>query len=237
MLDAFVVNRGKYTEGEVLGEWLKIPATRDVVKRLLARIGVDGVLYESYFITEYTPGVKGLGNLSEYENIDELNYLTALIADMDEWDREKFEAAAVEGTHSNNAKDLINLTQNLDCYEYFPNVTNCEELGRYLLDELEWEEVKLPKWAEDYFDYEEYGDTFSINEGGDFMKGGGYISRNDVDFEEYYTGRDDIPEEHRIFAYPDPPEKMPFKQQFAMYGAMMPSAPTADRPPPVIDER
>jgi hypothetical protein len=166
-----------------------------------------------------------------------LNYLTALIDGLDEWEREKFSVAAVCGDYSGNAKDLINLTQNLDCYEHFPDVTNDEELGRYLLNELEWEEEKIPEWAVDYFDYERYGDDFSINEGGEYMKGGGYIARNDVDFEEHYTGRDDIPAEYRIFAYPDPPEKTPFKQQLEMYGKMAATGRAAEMPAPTLEDR
>ena len=53
MIEAFVTNLGKYSEGELSGEYLKLPATKEDVKALLSRIGVDGVLYEELFITDY----------------------------------------------------------------------------------------------------------------------------------------------------------------------------------------
>lgn len=217
VISVFVTNLGKYNEGELRGEWLKLPSDTETVKSLMTRIGVDGVLYEEFFITDYDTELSGLDRLGEYENLDELNYLASLISELDKWELEKFESAAEYGEHNGSIKDLINLTQNLDCYELYPGVSDERELGEYLINELEWEQI--PDWIESYFDYEAYGRDFSINEGGDF-RGGGYVSRNDAQFGEYYDGRD-VPEEYRIFAYPDPPEKMPIKEQLAMYGRMV----------------
>jgi hypothetical protein len=128
---------------------------------------------------------------------------------------------------------LINLAQNLDCYEYYPDVGDDEELGRYLIDELDYE--KIPEHLEMYFDYEAYGSDFAINEGGVYINGG-FISRNDVEFKEYYKGRH-IPDDCRIFAYPDPPDKMPIKQQLEMFGRMAGTLPGAERPVLTHDER
>jgi len=73
-----VTNLGKYNEGELCGEYLKLPATREDVQSLLARVGVDGVLYEELFITDFETDIDGLVDcLGEYESIDELNYLAA----------------------------------------------------------------------------------------------------------------------------------------------------------------
>lgn len=37
----FVTNLGKYNEGELIGEWLKLPFTDDELKNLLNRIGIS----------------------------------------------------------------------------------------------------------------------------------------------------------------------------------------------------
>ena len=34
----------------------------------------------------------------------------------------KFEAAVALGEYAGSVKDLINLTQNLDCYDFYPDV-------------------------------------------------------------------------------------------------------------------
>jgi len=223
VIEAFITNAGKYGEGELCGEWLRFPATKKEVQSLLSRIGVDGVLYEEYFITDYKTDIDGLnGCFSQYESIDELNYLASLLDDLDEWDIERFEAAVAHGYYANSVESLINLTQNLDCYDFYSDISDLDDLGRYLIDELGYE--KIPERLENYFDYDSYGRDFSLNEGGRFVKGG-YLRCDGDGFDRQYKGREDIPDKYRVFAYPD--EKMPIREQLAMYSMMM-SAPAAD---------
>ena len=116
--EAYVTNLGKYNEGRLVGESLKFPTTTEEVQALLKRIGIDGVRYEEIFITDYEVNISGLYDcLGEYESIDELNYLASLISEMDQSDREKFEAVIDSGEYSGSVKELINLTQNLDCFD------------------------------------------------------------------------------------------------------------------------
>ena len=234
MIEAYITNLGRYNENYLISEPLKFPTNTEEVQALLKRIGVDGIRYEGYFLTEYKTDIPGLQkHLGEYESIDELNYLASLLDDFAEWEREKFAAAVDLGEH-NSVKDLINLTQNLEGYEFYPGVKNEEDLGRYLIDELGWEQ--LPESLVDYFDYEAYGSDFATNEGGNFYKSG-YVSRNDVTFVEYYSGKDDLPEEHRIFVYPEP-EKSIKKTLESYQQAMSKSTPTAhERLPPANAER
>ena len=83
MLEAYVTNLGRYNEGCLDGEYLKLPANTEDVQVLLKHIHVDGVRYEEIFITDYETDVSGLYDcLGEYENIDELNYLASLLDDM-----------------------------------------------------------------------------------------------------------------------------------------------------------
>ncbi len=170
--------------------------------------------------------------MGEYESIDELNYFASLLDDMEEWELEKFSAAVELGNHTGTVKDLINLTQNLDCYEFYPGVTDNKELGCYLIDELDWETI--PESLEPYFDYEAYGRDFSINEDGAFYKSG-YVSRNDMDFTEHYSDRSDIPDEYRIFAYPKPEKSI--KKTLESYGKMISETVPQERSRPVNEER
>jgi len=142
VIEAYITNLGKYNEGELCGEYLKLPATKEDVQSLLARVGVDGVLYEETFITDYDTDIDGLhACLGEFESVDELNYLAALLDDMQDYERETFEAAVALGDDTGSVRALINLAQNLDCYDYLPGVSDDDELGRYLIGELECEEV------------------------------------------------------------------------------------------------
>ena len=237
MIEAYIDNLGKYIKGDPCGAWIKFPTSQEDVKNLLSKIGVDGVLYEEIIISDYRTDIDGLCKyISEYENIDELNYLAALLEDMDDYEFEKFVAAIDYGEYTSSIKDLINLTYNLDNYEFYPGVENEEELGRYYIEEFGM--LEIPEHLENYFDYEAYGQDMHFNNGGVFTERcGGYVETNGGRFIEHYGGRGDIPEEHRIFAYPDPPSKMPVKQQLEMYAKMVTSPIATDKLTPVRDER
>lgn len=199
VIEAFVTNLGKYNEGELAGEWLKLPAETGEVQALLKRIGVDGRRYEEIFITDYETEISGLyDHLSEYASLDDLNYLASLLDEMDEGEQKKFEATLAYGDYTGSLKDLINLSQNLDCYEFYPDISDEDDLGRYLIDEMG--SLEVPEYLQNYFDYEAYGRDSSLEDGGVFTNGG-YVVNNGDSFNEYYNGRE-IPEEYHIFAYP-----------------------------------
>ena len=174
--EAYITNLGKYNEGALVGEYLKFPTTTEEVQALLKRIGIDGVRYEEIFITDYDGDMPELyANFGEYESIDELNYLASLLSEMDENDLEKFEAVLDTGEHSGSVKELINLTQNLDCFEFYSGITSEEELGRMNIQEFD--AIPIPEHLIDYIDYEAYGRDVRINEGGSFS-GNGYVFDN-----------------------------------------------------------
>jgi len=200
MIEAYITNLGRYNEGHLDGEYLKLPATTEQVQALLKRINVDGVQYEETFITDYESNIPGLcDRMGEYESVDELNYLAALLGELDDHELEKFAAAVEYGEYTGSVKDIINLAQNLDCYDYFPGVFDDEDLGYYYVDDLGM--IDIPDHVTGYFDYEAYGRDISINEAGTFadtgyiLMGGGFI--------ELYNSRDDLPDEHRIFKFPE----------------------------------
>ena len=84
-------------------------------------------------------------------------------------------------------------------YTHLPDMSDDEGLGRLYADELGT--IDIPEHIQNYFDYEAYGRDVRITEGGVFAPGG-YVSAVPEGFNEYYHGPQDIPPEHRIFAYP-----------------------------------
>ena len=208
LFEAYITNLGKYNEGELVGETLKFPTSPQEVQALLKHIGVDGIRYEEFFITSFDGDVLGLYDyLGEYENLDELNHLACLLSELDQGELEKFEAVLHTGAHTSSVADIINLTQNLDCFEFYPEIENEEDLGRYWAEDL-----PIPEELKDYFDYEAYGRDISINEGG-HMAPGGYVVQTSGDFKEYYHGPQDIPTEHKVFSYP----QLSIREQMAAY--------------------
>ena len=202
---AFITNLGKYNEGELVGEWVKFPTTAEEMQEVFKRIGIGekddfGYVYEEWFITDYDCYVDGLyDKLGEYSNIDELNYLASKLDDMTQYDYEKFCAAVIVGDHTNSIQDLINLTENLDCYEVYADIDCDEALGRYYIDELE--AMSVPDHLKSYIDYEAYGRDVQISEGGEYTDFG-YVRDSGSRFVEFYNGdRDDIPEEYRVMNF------------------------------------
>lgn len=212
MFEAYVTNLGMYPErGVEVGEYLKFPTTIEEVQALFSRIGIDGKRYEEYFITDYQSDVLGLyDHLGEYESLDELNFLAHLLEEMTPDELEKLEAVMDAGEYTGSVKDLINLTQNLDCFEFYPGVKDEEELGRMYI--LEFEALTVPEHLIDYIDYEAYGRDVRINEGGHFAPGG-YVFNNNSSFIEHYSGLEDIPDEHKVFSMP----KLNIREQMAAY--------------------
>ena len=208
LFEAYVTNTGKYAEDHPTGEALRFPTTTEEVQRVLKQIGVDGVRYREYFITFFDSDILGLYDyLGEYENIDELNHLACLLSELDQGELEKFEAALNIGTHTSSVADIINLAQNLECFDFYPDIENEEDLGRYYTEDL-----LIPAELKDYFDYAGYGRDVSINEGGHFAPGG-YIVQTSGDFKEYYHGPKDIPAEHKVFSFP----LLSIREQMAAY--------------------
>lgn len=204
MISAYIGNLGKYNEGVLAVEPLRLPATTEEVQAVLSRIGVDGVRYEEIHIVDYETDVAGLrARLGENESIDELNYLASLLDELDSGEMVKFEAAVALGEYAGSVKDLINLTQNLDCYDFYPDVKTPEELGRCFIDEFG--SLNVPEDIKGYFDYEAYGRDLFLNSTSDFTDGG-YIENNQSSFIEHYDG-DKIPEEYQIFSYPVEPRR------------------------------
>ena len=204
---AFVTNLGKYNEGELVGEWVKFPTTAEEMKQVFDRIGIGktgdfGQVYEEWFITDYDCYVDGLyDKLGEYESLDELNYLASKLDEMDRGEFEQFQAAMEIGDHSGSVQEIINLTENLDCYDVYPGIEDYDDLGRYYIEELD--AMQVPEHLRNYIDYEAYGRDVALEEGGEFTDLG-YVRDTGSSFHEYYDGEHgSIPEEYRVMTFQD----------------------------------
>ena len=209
-----------------MGAPLKFPTTTEAVQNLLKQIGIDGIRYEEIFIASYDGPMPQLHkHLGEYESIDELNHLACLLSELDKDELAAFEAVMDSGEYTGSVKDLINLSQNLDSYNFYSDIHTEEELGRMYIQELE--AVPVPEHLIDYIDYEAYGRDVRINEDGHLAPGGYVVGGGS--FVEHYHGIEDIPDEHRVFSMP----KVPIREQMAAYQEMAKQAhPSAERPAP-----
>ena len=201
---AFITNLGKYNEGELIGEWVKFPTSAEEIRTVLDSIGIGqaddfGNPYEEWFITDYDCYVDGLyDKLGEYENLDELNYLASRLDDMTQGEYAQFQAAMEVGDHCGSLQEIINLTENLDCYDVYPDIDDYDDLGRYYIEELD--ALQVPEYLRNYIDYEACGRDVAIDENGQFTSYG-YVRDTGDSFVEVYDGnRENIPAEYRLMS-------------------------------------
>ena len=104
------------------------------MQAVFRRIGI-GHRYEEWFITDYDCPDTAIGKvLGEYESLSELNYLAGQIMKMRE-SGEFWQAVLDLGKSTGSVQELINLTENLDCFDYLPGVQNDYDLGYYWIEE------------------------------------------------------------------------------------------------------
>ena len=176
MISVFITNLGKYNEGELVGEWLELPTTPAQVKQCFKRIGIDGINYEEFFLTDYESTVEGVSNhISEYSNLDELNYLASKLDELSHDEIEIYEAAIDIGGYIQSIADLINLTDNLDCFQCLWGVKDEDDLGHYWIDESGCYNINELGNMIYYFNYERFGQHIASKQSGTFYSGNYFI--------------------------------------------------------------
>lgn len=174
--EAFITNLGKYNEGELVGEWVKFPITNEEMQEVFKRIGINH-RYEELFITDYDCTDTNLSKvLGEYESLSELNYLANQMMELDE--SESFWESVLDlGEYTGSVRDLINLTENMDCFDFLPNVNNDYDLGYYWIEESGCYDTKAMGALSNYIDYAGFGRDIQMDESGLFTDHG-YIRMN-----------------------------------------------------------
>ena len=202
VINAYVTNLGRYNEGYLVGEFLALPATTEEVQAIFERIGVDEKRYEEYFITDYETEISGLGDcLGEYENLNALNYLASCLDELTEEEMKKYEIAVEEGDYTSSIVDLINLTQNLDCYDIVQDIDNDYALGEYYINEC-GAFLEVPDGLSNYIAYDAYGRDARMNDCGSYINGC-YVCETGAGFYPFFDGHE-IPEEYHITTFPEP---------------------------------
>lgn len=154
MLNIYITNLGKYNEGELIGEWLTLPATEEELEVVLNSIGIsdkpdkDGNYYEEYFITDYESDLNI--EVGEYDNINELNDMAQQIEDMDEYDKEIITALMSNGDTFEEA-----IEHKDDCIIYY-GCEDMEDVARQYADETGLLD-SIPEDLRFYFDFKTFG--------------------------------------------------------------------------------
>ena len=121
-------------------------------------------------------------------------------------ERECFEAAVELGEYTGSVQDLINLTENLDCYNLYSGIHSDSDLGYYWVEESGAYDTGAMGALSNYIDYESLGRDIRLDEGGIFTDHGYIVNNQDRFIEQYNGDREEIPDEYRVFTSVDEQE-------------------------------
>ena len=149
----YLTNLGKYNEGCLMGEWVKLPVDKDKLQEVLDRIGINQQ-YEEYFISDYETLFANL-HISEYASINDLNELAERVDGLADYDYEKL-AAVLECESSMSIAEILEVIDDLDNFDLLADVEDDEALGEYYA-EVGCIFHNIPDSIQQYFDFEAYG--------------------------------------------------------------------------------
>lgn len=173
----YITNLGKYTEGEHVGQWLNVPATKDQFNQALKNIGVDGVQYEEYFLTDW----ENIGGISQYSNIERINEMAKIQIAINEklynffgadheityFNDDKYKVMEILNDYAKEQADELTtdeIIENIESMRIFAQDqynTCIVNFANYLIDELDYinfkEIEKVDQNIVNYFDFEKFG--------------------------------------------------------------------------------
>lgn len=188
-IKGFVVNTKAYDDGDRdCGEWVSFPITKEEMKLVYDRIGIDGTDFKEIFFDDFKTDVAGLREvLSVYTDIDELNYLALYLSGLPPSELAKLDAIA-ETSPFKDIKSFINFAPNLDCYVLIDGAKNTEDLGNYYLYKSGM--VQMPEDWKTGIDPKTFGEHIQKDELGKFTKAGYLLDSGDVWIDDYYSKED-----------------------------------------------
>ena len=162
MFKIYLTNLGKYNEGELIGEWVELPATDDELEEVKARIGIsdepdeNGNYYEEYFITDYENdfGYK----VGEYESLDDLNEIAEQLEDLDE--EQKDAVHAYTECMYDDIEKAVETVTNGD-YRVYYGCNDMADVAYEVVQERGYLD-QMPENLRNYFDYEAFGRDLDI---------------------------------------------------------------------------
>lgn len=187
---AFVTNLGKYNEGDLVGEWVEFPIDETEFNAILERIGVDGVNYEEWFVTDYECSLDAFDwqEFGEYPSYEQLQEFGLLLEDIDN-------VTAVNNAYefTNNLQEAIEGLENGDIV-FHEGISDYTDLGHILSEVYGGVENLDISTIEGYFDYEALGRDLDMDMYGD---------DDELTAGEYFCGDEDASHSEIGMSYVD----------------------------------
>ena len=162
--------------------WLYLPAAEEQLHRALLRSGIAEAEDFRFRLEDSVFPAKVEAVLDvQHESIFELNRL-AQVVDRLLWDQRMKLGAVVAMAEPVNVRQLRQLAENLDQFEFAPGVRSPEEYGRYLIRDAG--HFAYDPNLEEFYDYEKYGLQRMAQEKGCFTEQGYLACQSEQSLEE-----------------------------------------------------
>ena len=154
-------------------EWVQLPASRIKLERAMLRAGIPSCGEMQMLVSDSRfPDEVDCTLDVEHGSLFELNRLCQICSNFKKQDFEKL-GAVCQLAKPTCAANIRQLAENLDQFDFAPNVHTPEELGRYMIQQsghYEYDEN-----LEDFYNYGDYGISRMLQENGVFVDRG-YVS-------------------------------------------------------------
>lgn len=167
MMNIYLTNLGKYNEGELTGEWVKLPVSDEELQEVFKRIGINKE-YEEYFITDYECDFYEIG---EYESISTLNEMAEKIDNLNEEQEQVVKVLMSECGY--DLDDAIEKAESGD-YRIYSNCDNMTDVAYAVVEECDYLR-NVPETVARYFDYEAFERDLGIEGSFHFLDNGDCI--------------------------------------------------------------
>lgn len=192
--------------------WIGFPCKVKDFKDSLTQAGFSSEDMTKFKITGFDAVIPEYDNLSDFlqlreventdgyivrENIDELNYLAILLADLGEPDKAAFCAALEAGEHNKNIKELINLAHNVEYYNVVADISDWADYGKHIALQNGFNIGNIGSIV-NFIDFAEYGKHHADDHGG-YLLDGIFLETGWTEFVNVYDGNKmNIPFEYRL---------------------------------------
>ena len=154
-------------------EWVQLPTSQIKLERAMLRAGIASCGEMQMLVTDSRfPDEVNCTLDFEYESLFELNRLCQMCSNFKEQDLEKL-GAVCQMAKPECAQNLRRLAENLDRFDFAPDVHTPEEYGRYMIQQsghYEYDEN-----LDEFYNYGDYGIQRMLQEDGVFVDRG-YVS-------------------------------------------------------------
>lgn len=129
----------RFETGTAGGFWLDMPATKEQLHAAMESVGITANNPQDFFIRGYIDNEQNHIALPQdlvcAADIDELNFLSARLTELDPAETLKLNAALQSKMGFENVGQIIDFTYNTDFFVHVPKAHTVRELGVYAADE------------------------------------------------------------------------------------------------------